>query len=86
MLLDEALRLQDQALFATLAERFRRHVEVAEDRVYGGVFRYGNHPSCSLGSTGPTGKPKTFAVHDGSKRIENCANLFEGTAIDWPPD
>ncbi|MGH9395728.1 MAG: AGE family epimerase/isomerase [Terriglobia bacterium] len=39
MLLDEALRIGDTALFATLAERFRRHVEVAEDRVYGGVFR-----------------------------------------------
>ncbi|MGH9616127.1 MAG: AGE family epimerase/isomerase [Acidobacteriaceae bacterium] len=39
MLLEEALRLQDEALFNTLAERFRRHVEVAEDRVYGGVFR-----------------------------------------------
>lgn len=39
MLLDEALRLGDDALFATVAERFRRHVEVAEDRVYGGVFR-----------------------------------------------
>lgn len=39
MLLDEALRIRDDALFALLAERFRRHVEVAEDRVYGGVFR-----------------------------------------------
>lgn len=39
MLLDEALRIGDEALFATLAERFRRHVEVAEDRIYGGVFR-----------------------------------------------
>ena len=39
MLLDEALRLRDEALFATLAERFRRHVEVAEDHVYGGVLR-----------------------------------------------
>lgn len=37
--LEEAIRLGDEKLFAALADRFRRHVEVAEDRVYGGVFR-----------------------------------------------
>jgi mannose/cellobiose epimerase-like protein (N-acyl-D-glucosamine 2-epimerase family) len=39
MLLYEAARLKDQKLFGTTAERFRRHVEVAWDDVYGGVFR-----------------------------------------------
>lgn len=39
MVLHEAKRLSDQKLFATAAERFRRHVEVAWDDVYGGVFR-----------------------------------------------
>ena len=39
MLLLEAQRLKNTALFDTLAERFRRHVEVAWDDVYGGVFR-----------------------------------------------
>ena len=38
MLLGEAVRRKDQALFDTAAERFRRHVEVAWDDVYGGVF------------------------------------------------
>jgi len=38
MILYEALRRKDQALFDTAAERFRRHVEVAWDDVYGGVF------------------------------------------------
>jgi mannose/cellobiose epimerase-like protein (N-acyl-D-glucosamine 2-epimerase family) len=38
MVMDEALRRQDQALFDTAAGRFRRHVEVARDRVYGGVL------------------------------------------------
>lgn len=39
MLMEEALRIQDMALFHTIAERFQRHVEVACDRVYDGVFR-----------------------------------------------
>jgi mannose/cellobiose epimerase-like protein (N-acyl-D-glucosamine 2-epimerase family) len=39
MLLYEALRRKDRTLFDTAAERFRRHVEVAWDQVYGGVFR-----------------------------------------------
>lgn len=39
MLLDEAVRRKDRKLFETVAERFRRHVAVAWDDVYGGVFR-----------------------------------------------
>ena len=39
MLLPEAMRRRDKALFDLVAERFRRHVEVAWDQVYGGVFR-----------------------------------------------
>lgn len=39
MMMDEALRLKNKKLFDTFAERFRRHVEVARDDVYGGVFR-----------------------------------------------
>lgn len=39
MLLLEAQRLKNTALFNTLTERFRRHVDVAWDDVYGGVFR-----------------------------------------------
>lgn len=39
MLLDEAVRLKDEALFQLAAARFKRHVEVATDRVYGGIFR-----------------------------------------------
>ncbi len=43
MVLSEALRRKDPALFRTVAERFRRHVEVAWDDVYGGIFRSLNH-------------------------------------------
>jgi N-acylglucosamine 2-epimerase len=39
MLMQEALRRKDRALFNVLADRFRRHVEVAWDQVYGGVLR-----------------------------------------------
>jgi len=39
MLLYEAVRLKNRRLFDTAAGRFRRHVEVAWDGVYGGVFR-----------------------------------------------
>lgn len=38
MLLEEAVRRKDKLLFQTAAERFHRHVEIARDRVYGGVF------------------------------------------------
>lgn len=38
MVMDEARRRNDQKLFDTAAERFRRHVEVAWDDVYDGVF------------------------------------------------
>lgn len=38
MLLEEAIARGDARLFQTVEERFRRHVEVAWDAVYGGVF------------------------------------------------
>jgi mannose/cellobiose epimerase-like protein (N-acyl-D-glucosamine 2-epimerase family) len=39
MVMDEARRRNDQALFDRTAILFRRHCEVARDRVYGGLFR-----------------------------------------------
>jgi N-acylglucosamine 2-epimerase len=38
MLLDEATRQRDDAMFQLCAARLRRHAEVASDSVYGGVF------------------------------------------------
>ncbi|HEY3929493.1 MAG TPA: N(4)-(beta-N-acetylglucosaminyl)-L-asparaginase [Candidatus Koribacter sp.] len=29
--------------------------------------------------------PARFALHDGAKRLENCAYLYEGEADEWPP-
>ena len=39
MVMDEARRRKDSALFDRAAGLFRRHCEVAKDRVYGGLFR-----------------------------------------------
>jgi mannose/cellobiose epimerase-like protein (N-acyl-D-glucosamine 2-epimerase family) len=39
MVMDEALRRGGSDLFDHAAQRFRRHLEVAWDDVYGGVFR-----------------------------------------------
>lgn len=39
MLMAEALRRNDLPLFARAAVRFKRHVEIATDHIYGGVFR-----------------------------------------------
>jgi len=39
MIMYEAVRINDKKLFDSAAEKFRRHVEVAWDDVYGGVFR-----------------------------------------------
>jgi len=39
MIMYEAVRIRDRKLFDSAAEKFKRHVEVAWDDVYGGVFR-----------------------------------------------
>ena len=39
MLMAEALRREDAELYRRSAQRFRRHLEVAWDPIYGGVFR-----------------------------------------------
>ena len=39
MLLHEAMRLKDRSLFDLVADRLKRHLEVAWDDVYGGFFR-----------------------------------------------
>jgi len=39
MIMSEAVRRKDRALFELAARSFKRHVEVAWDGVYGGVFR-----------------------------------------------
>lgn len=43
MVMDEAIRRKDEELFNRASERFKFHVEVAWDDVYGGVFHCLNH-------------------------------------------
>jgi mannose/cellobiose epimerase-like protein (N-acyl-D-glucosamine 2-epimerase family) len=48
MVLYEAVRRKDKALFDRAAESFKRHCEVAWDDVYGGLFRSLNHVDKNL--------------------------------------
>jgi len=55
------------------------------DMEYYIVRKDGAYAGCSLWSTGATGKPRVFTVHDGTNRVEKCAPLFEGGPVEWPP-
>ncbi|HZD49304.1 MAG TPA: isoaspartyl peptidase/L-asparaginase [Silvibacterium sp.] len=55
------------------------------DMEYYIVRKDGAYASCSLWSTGATGKPRVFAVHDGTYRVEKCEALFQGGLTEWPP-
>jgi len=56
------------------------------DMEYYIVRKDGAYSGCSLWSTGSTGHPRAFAVHDGNGyRVEKCAALFEGSSLEWPP-
>lgn len=35
--------------------------------------------------SGAAARPASFAVNDGSKRLENCKFLYQGTVSSWPP-
>jgi N4-(beta-N-acetylglucosaminyl)-L-asparaginase len=54
------------------------------DMVYYILRKDGAYAGVALWS-GPPDHPRSFAVHDGTKRIEKCTYLFEGASIDWPP-
>jgi mannose/cellobiose epimerase-like protein (N-acyl-D-glucosamine 2-epimerase family) len=47
-IMERAIKLKDVKLFQTAAERFKRHIEVAWDNVYGGVFRSLNNVEKNL--------------------------------------
>ncbi|MGB6692500.1 MAG: isoaspartyl peptidase/L-asparaginase [Terracidiphilus sp.] len=49
------------------------------------VRKDGAYAGCSLWSTGSTGHPRAFSVHDGEFRVEKCAALLEGAPLEWPP-
>lgn len=52
--------------------------------VYYILRKDGAYASVSMWS-GSQEHPITFAVHDGTKRMEKCKALYQGTASSWPP-
>jgi N4-(beta-N-acetylglucosaminyl)-L-asparaginase len=52
--------------------------------VYYILRKDGAYAGVSLWSGAPS-HPITFAVHDGTKRMENCKFLYQGAASNWPP-
>ena len=55
------------------------------DMEYYIVRKDGAYAGCSLWSTGATGHPREFVVHDGEMRVEKCVALLEGSMTEWPP-
>ncbi len=56
------------------------------DMEYYIVRKDGAYAGVSLWSTGATGKPRVFVVHDAQGyRVEKCAALVEGAMSEWPP-
>jgi N4-(beta-N-acetylglucosaminyl)-L-asparaginase len=55
------------------------------DMVYYILRRDGAYAGVSLWSKGPNGADHSFQVNDGTKRLEKCVPLFEGSSIDFPP-
>jgi len=54
------------------------------DMVYYVLRKDGAYAGVSLWSEGGGGKPRTFQVNDGTKRLENTVALFQGSSIEWP--
>lgn len=77
MMLPEALRRRDQTLFELVATRFRRHLEVAWDDVYGGLFR-----ALKVHGTAPVDKV-LWAQEEG---MIGCLILCEHTDWEWPAE
>src|SRR5262249_25484581 len=46
-----------------------------KDGAYAGVSMWSGAPN----------RPISFAVNDGTKRMENCKFLYQGAASSWPP-
>jgi N4-(beta-N-acetylglucosaminyl)-L-asparaginase len=53
--------------------------------IYYVLRKDGAYAGVSLWSKSPTGKPRVFAVNDGQSRLEQCAFLFDGEPLGFPP-
>ena len=75
MMLKEAMRRKDREMFDLVADRFRRHIEVAWDDVYGGVFR-------GVNVNGSFIFDKVLWAQE--EVLIGCLILLEHTNLDWP--
>jgi len=74
MLLPEAMRRKDRALFDLAAARFRRHLEVAWDDVYSGLFR-------AVHVHGAHTFDKVLWLQE--EALVGCLILLEHAGLDW---
>ena len=75
MVLAEAVRLQDRQLLDLVAERLLRHIEVAWDDVYDGLF-------CTIHVNGETTTAKYLWTQE--EVLVGCMILMEHTDLEWP--
>jgi len=80
MVLQDALRRQDRELFDLAAERFRRHVEVAWDDVYGGAFLSLPDVDQNLWDT----RQKALFLQE--EMLIGCMLVIEHTGAQWAKD
>lgn len=76
MVMDEARRRKDAALFDQAAAMFRRHCEVAKDRIFGGLFRNLMHVDQNLWTM-----DKTLFPHQ--EALIGAMYLIEETGDPW---
>ncbi len=77
--LDEAVRIRDRALFDLTAQRLRRHVEVAWDDVYGGLFGTLNNVDKNTWATAKINYVQAEA-------LEGLLAIIEHTGAVWARD
>ena len=75
MVLHEALRVKDRAVFDLVGERIERYLEVAWDDVYGGLFR-------GMRVSGTPTFDKTLWVQE--EALIGTMILMEHTDLEWP--
>ena len=55
------------------------------DMIFYVLRKDGAYAGVSLWSQGSSGKDHQFQVNDGTKRLEKCVALFQGSGVEWPP-
>jgi mannose/cellobiose epimerase-like protein (N-acyl-D-glucosamine 2-epimerase family) len=76
--MDEALRRKDRTLFDVAAERLERHIAVAWDDVYGGVFTLLRHVDENRWETGKTHYAQTECLNGLLMAIEHRGDVKAG--------